>query len=31
MMLWLVCEGSYATGGGFPVDGGILSGIPFGG
>ena len=31
MMLWIVCEGTYATGSGFPVDGGILSGIPFGG
>jgi 3alpha(or 20beta)-hydroxysteroid dehydrogenase len=31
MMVWIVCEGTYATGCGFPVDAGILSGIPFGG
>jgi 3alpha(or 20beta)-hydroxysteroid dehydrogenase len=28
-MLFIVCEATYATGGGFPVDGGILAGIPF--
>lgn len=28
-MLFIVCEASYASGSGFPIDGGILSGIAF--
>ena len=28
-MLFIVCEASYATGSGFPIDSGILSGIGF--
>jgi 3alpha(or 20beta)-hydroxysteroid dehydrogenase len=30
-MLFIVCEATYASGNSFPVDGGILSGIKFGG
>jgi 3alpha(or 20beta)-hydroxysteroid dehydrogenase len=29
MMLHIICEASYASGCGFPVDGGMLAGIPF--